>query len=463
MKTLLICSPSHALFGGVETIVNDISRELPKRGWRVLLGLAKGSRFNNVETYRHQYSDLPIVEIDGTKGTRQGRLEGLDKVIQNTQPDVVLSARIIDAYEVVTNLKRRNGLPRLAVTIQAYESQYLYDAWLYRHCIDLCVTSGQMIREALIHWSKLPKERVQSIPGGVRLPDPPVAPRERRLPIRLGYVGRLEQGQKRVFDLIPFLEALDSRDIPYELSVVGTGPASTELTRRLEPWVQKRQVKILGWQDQQSLYSKIFPDLDCLVHFAHTEGVTIAPREAMAHGVVPIISQFIGLKTEGQFMHEGNSLTFPVGDTNAAVDKVVRLMEEPGLLSRLSQNAINSQKGIYTFEGSMDAWAESFNRCISQPPLSGPAPRLPAQIDGRLSQLNIPPRIAQRVRDLLGKRYIHNDPGSEWPTGIGWMTNDVAREIQNFAFDWEQRIVEPDSQAVRSDNLSGIFDQCYPQ
>lgn len=460
MKTLLICSPSHALFGGVETIVNDISRELPSRGWKVLLALAKGNRFNNVEAYRRQYSDLPIVEIDGTKGTRQGRLEGLYRIIQNAQPDVVLSARIVDAYEVVANLKRRNGLPRLAVTVQAYEAQYIYDAWLYRNCIDLCVTSGQMIREALVHWSKLPPERVESIPGGVRLPNLPVIPREKRTPIRLGYVGRLEQEQKRIFDLVPFLEALDSRGIPYELSIVGTGPEAAELTRRLEPWIQTGQVRILGWQNQESLYSHIFPSLDCLIHFAHTEGVTIAPREAMAHGVVPIISQFIGLKTEGQFVHGVNSLTFPVGDTNAAVDNVVKLMEKPGLLSRLSQNAIHSQKGIYTFEGSMDAWAESFNRCLSDPPLSGPAPRLPAPMDGRLSQLKIPPRIAQRIRDLLGKRHIHNDPGSEWPTGIGWMTSDVFSEILKFAFDWEQRIVDPTPQVVINNNHFGIFDQC---
>src|SRR5205085_7257235 len=228
---------------------------------------------------------------------------------------------------------------------------------------------------------------------------------------------------------------------PYTLVVVGTGPASAELTGRVDPWTRDGRVVVLGWQDQQSLYDDIFPSLDCLVHFAHTEGVTIAPREAMANGVVPVISQFIGLKTEGQFVHGVNALTFPVGDTQAAADRVARLLDESGLLNMLSANAADSQKGIYTFAGSMDAWAEAFDRCLEQPPSRGPAPKLAALAGGRLSRLNIPPGLAQRMRDLLGKRYVHADPGSEWPTGSGSVAPEVAAAVLNFAFEWEQRAV----------------------
>ena len=40
--------------------------------------------------------------------------------------------------------------------------------------------------------------------------------------------------------------------------------------------------------------------LDCLLNFSPTEGVTIAPREGLVHGVVPVLSRFPGLVAEGR-------------------------------------------------------------------------------------------------------------------------------------------------------------------
>jgi hypothetical protein len=186
------------------------------------------------------------------------------------------------------------------------------------------------------------------------------------------------------------------------------------------------------------MYRRFFPEMDCLVHFAHTEGVTIAPREAMAHGVVPIISEFFGLMSERQFVHGFNCLTFGVGDVHSAVTNVRRLVSEQGLFERLSSNALNSQTGTYTFKGSMDAWAEALEQCLEQPIQTGQPPHSPA--DGRLTRMGISPHTAQRIRDLVGKRHVHSDAGSEWPTGSGLMTNEDAEEIWQFGRDYEKKI-----------------------
>ena len=430
---LLICNISHSLQGGVENIVADLCRHLPSRGIEAILGLARGGRFNDPDRYRAAFPDLPAVVIDGAKGTRQARLEGLLKTIRQVRPDIVLIARVFDAYEAVTRLKRRHGWPRLAVTIQAYEPHYLYDARLYRDHIDLCVTSGELVRQGVCRWSGLAAERVISIPGGVR---PPLNPPQSRRPggvLRLGYVGRLDPDQKRIFDLVPVVQGLDQAGLAYRLDVVGGGPAEAELRRRLAAGEQAGRIVFHGWQDYQALYGRIYPALDVLVHFAHTEGVTIAPREAMAHGVTPVISRFAGLKTEGQFLDGVNALTFPVGDTAAAVGQILRLWREPGLLERLSASAMISQQGKYSYEGALDAWAEAFRACLARPPVTGPRPRLRWPPDGRLARLGVPPWLAQRLRDLAGVRCDHADGSGEWPTGSGLMTADAAREIMALA------------------------------
>jgi len=82
-KRLLICSPSLSPYGGVEIIIAGWYREPPKRGWDFILGLGSGALYNKVSNYSREDPDLSIVEIDGTKETKQARLESLKKLTRN--------------------------------------------------------------------------------------------------------------------------------------------------------------------------------------------------------------------------------------------------------------------------------------------------------------------------------------------------------------------------------------------
>ena len=440
LKKLLICSQSHNVHGGVENIINDLCLELPQRGWKTLLALGKGARYNDISKYRNQYPNIPIIEIDGTKGTRQSRVESLVKIIKQVKPDIVLSARLFDAYAAMNKLKKRNRQLYFAVTVQSYEPPYFYDINLFRKTVDLCITSGNMIKQGIIHQSKLPANIVVSIPGGARSPKKNVKQRSPGKILRIGYVGRLEQEQKRISDIIPLLQELDQERFFYQFDIVGTGPAEDKLREKLKHWINIGRVIFHGWQQQSELYNKFYPAMDCLVHFAHTEGVTIAPREAMVHGVVPIISQFIGLKTEGHFLHNINALTFPVGDIDTAIANIKRLITEPELMNFLSLNAMRSQTGVYSFEGSMDAWAQALDECVRQPPMPEmkKKPNLPP--DGRLTRYGFPPWLAQRVRDFFGKKFVHSDPGSEWPTQSGLMIVEDQTAILRYAENYENEL-----------------------
>ncbi len=440
MRKLLICSPSHNVRGGVESIINEMCRELPARGWEAVLALGQGGRFNMVDAYRKTYPDLPIVAVDGTRGTRQARIEALTRTIEEVRPEVVLSARIFDAYHALALLKQHGHAPRLAIGIRAYEPQYFYDARMYKDHIDLCVTSGRLIAQAAVFWSGLSEDRVISIPGGVKLPEEPPQPRRPGKVARLGYVGRLEQWQKRVFDFVPFLEGLDRQGIEYTLDIVGSGPAEQELAAKIDKWIKNGRARMHGWQNLDRLYGYFFPRMDIFVHFAAFEGVTIAPREAMVHGVVPVISRFTGLQPEGQFVDGENVLTFPVGDTDAAIRQIHALLVEPGLMERLSARAMRSQQGIYSRAGAMDGWADAFDRCLAGPPAVGSVPRLDLASTGRMARLGISPWLAQRIRDVLGKRPVHENAGSEWPTGSGQVTPAASEEIWNFARKYEQEM-----------------------
>lgn len=129
-----------------------------------------------------------------------------------------------------------------------------------------------------------------------------------------------------------------------------------------------------------------------------------------------------------------------MGNVAAAAANLQRLANEPSLLRRLSENAVRSQTGNYAYAGAMDAWADALDRCVEQPPMIGPIPKLSLPADGRLTRMGFSPRAAQRLRDLLGRRHVHDDPGSEWPTGSGLLTEDIGAEIMRFAADYENSL-----------------------
>lgn len=439
-RTVLICTPSYYLHGGVERIIEALATGLPECGFRVVVGLARGERFHDPDRYRREYPGLECVEIDGRSGTRLGRVRGVERALDTVRPDLVLIARMFDAYDAVLLRKRCGDPVRLAVTVQAYESDHIVDLGRYAEWVDLCVTSGKLVAEAIRRFTSLPADRVVSIPGGVR-PAKQLVIHDETRPLRLGYVGRLEGAQKRIFDLVDTLSGLTARGVPFTCQIAGAGPAEEELHARIRDAGLEQAIVFHGWCSVEKLYRDIYPQLDVLLHFAGWEGITIAPREAMVHGVVPVVSRFTGAVVEGQFLHEVNALTFEAGSVSAAVAAVERLHKDRGLLRRLSCAASGSQEGIRSDLGALAAWAEALKRTLETSSRRGSRlPHLPWPPSGRLERWGLPPTFSETLRCMLGRKYLHTEPGAEWPHSSG--LNDAAQfeQVAEFAAAYEQQL-----------------------
>jgi glycosyltransferase involved in cell wall biosynthesis len=412
---LFVCTPTHYLQGGVERILESLATHLPAQGFEVVFGLAKGARFHDPDRFRAAFPVVRGVDVDGTSGTAYGRRRALRRAILEADPDVVLIARVFDAYPVCAELKSRGHRLRLAVTIQAYEDDYFYDLVRWREFVDVCVTSGERIASTVRTLTDVP---AMSIPGGV-------APARRFRaahdgPLRVGYVGRVVQVQKRILDLPLLARELQLRGVPFTCDVAGDG---TELRALRE---QLPDARYLGWLSTEELYARVYPELDVLVHFAEWEGMTIAPREAMVHGVVPVVSRFIGAE---DFVEEVNSLTFPVGDVSAAADAIERLHRDRALLERLSSNARISQTGIRSESGAIDAWAAAFRDALARPARVGATlPEAPRD-GGALTRAGVPDALAELVRRV--RKRGHGEAGSEWPHWSGLRDEEVTRALRN--------------------------------
>src|SRR5262245_54223381 len=124
MKKVLIVTPSAYLRGGVETIIHDLCRELPHLGWCSELGLAAGNRFHIISRYSVAYPYVTLHPILPQFPTRRARVEAIMCVVRDVAPDIVLTARIADAYEAIARLKFTGKAPRLGVAVRGLEAQY---------------------------------------------------------------------------------------------------------------------------------------------------------------------------------------------------------------------------------------------------------------------------------------------------------------------------------------------------
>lgn len=416
--TVLVLTPTAALRGGVESVLDDLNAGLPSRGWRLVFGLARG-RFHDPRAYRAEHPGLESIELDAGTGTRLGRVRAIQQALRRVRPEIVLNARLFDTYEAVAALKLRGQAVRLATMVQAFEQEYLHDVARYADFVDLCLTSGQLLAQTVQRTSGLPAERVLSIPGGVR---PALRARVLATPgsaLRLGYVGRLDQVQKRILDLPLVLARLDGLGVPWTCRVAGTGACEAELRASLAALGLAQRVRFEGWRSLTQLYEDVYPELDVFLHLAAFEGVTIAPREAMLHGVVPVIARFEGLEAEGHFVHERTALVFPVGDVGAAAQALARLHHERALLARLGVAACASQQGPGSLAAVLDAWDQALRRLLDAP--LRVAPRLPREPppSGRLAAWGLPAPVSEWLRRLARRRTPAADAGAEWPHWSG--------------------------------------------
>jgi glycosyltransferase involved in cell wall biosynthesis len=170
--------------------------------------------------------------------------------------------------------------------------------------------------------------------------------------IRLGYVGRLEQNQKRILDLVLLAAELRDRKLPFHVDVIGDGSDRQMLVRRVQEAGLARDFRFWGWLSPPDVQLRML-DLDALVLFSDHEGLPNALLEAMAHGVVPVVTRIPSGHVD--VVREENGFLVGVGDIRGFADGVQALGADSGRRRRLQQAAWETA-AAYSKEVMTDAY-----------------------------------------------------------------------------------------------------------
>jgi glycosyltransferase involved in cell wall biosynthesis len=223
--------------------------------------------------------------------------------------------------------------------------------------------------------------RVYHIPFGVELPSQPkVKSSLQEGPLEVIYCGRLSEEQKRIGDVAQIINDCYRNALPTRFHIAGSGPDEDQFFASLkEPMADGFVIR----------YGKLpHADISALLERCHVflltsayEGLPVSLLEAMAHGVVPVVSAVKSGIPE-IVEHAENGFTLPIGDIDSFCNHLKLLANSSSILQKCSNNAKNSiEHSAYTFSSSLDAYlklcAELLDKDESPPIVKSPKIQLP--------------------------------------------------------------------------------------
>lgn len=324
---LLACSGS-LMLGGSTTFLVNLSRSFHERGLVLdVVGLdernemaadfaAAGARVQCLPRRRLIYED---------------RIHAAWRAMAARKPVAVLACLGAESFEPLRLLPA--GVARLGV-IQSDDPAPYAMARNYASWLDAIVGVSTTICDRLRKDGAFAKTRIEHIPYGIAFgPENVRAPRDFARPLKLVYLGRMIEEQKRVSRLVELARLLAARGENFEFMLAGSG---SELATVQEALRGLPSARCLG-EIPNSETRALLRSQDVLVILSDYEGLPLSLLEAMGEGVVPVVSDLeSGLR---QVVTEQTGICVPVGNVAAAADAIGALARDPARLAALSSAA----------------------------------------------------------------------------------------------------------------------------
>jgi glycosyltransferase involved in cell wall biosynthesis len=326
---------SSNVIGGAQTCLRSLVVGLCENGWRVTVltegesnhDLTSSMREAGAEIITDWWSRHELMEDVGPR---------LANRINRLSPDIYLISVSPGAAWV--------GLPMLHQQIKAFAIAHTDSETFYapiRHYGELltgAVGVSHEICRRLVDTCNLPRQAVHYQPSGVTTANSEdlqkkLAEVEGEECLRLIYVGRLEQPQKRIMDLVALVKRLAARRERFTLDIVGDGPDAEKVTRSLAHEVKRNIVRLHGWVSSGEVIAML-RRADVFLLTSAYEGLPIALLEAMGNGVAPVVTDLVSGHRQ-LIRHDENGYLITTGNIEGFAREISALNKDRARLKRI--------------------------------------------------------------------------------------------------------------------------------
>ena len=413
--TSIFVLPRGAELGGITTWSVRMARRMEQVGEPV--ALMKHREMRGAQHDELSLDGVPIIQCPG-KPAWSVSLNDIISYIpayDSSLPGMLIPNWTFGTYATCAFLSLTEA-ERMRVLGVAHSDEDIYYAWLsyYEPIIHTFVAVSDEIAATLKTMMPHRAEDILVRPCSV-LDSPLTLSRSYSVansPIRLMYAGRIQNQQKRIYDLLILARTLKRRQLDFRLDIFGSGSD--------EQWLRQQFEKMLGPDDGHHVtfkgnvphgdMARYWEQADICVLVSDFEGTSISMLEAMSHGCVPVVTDVSGTKA---VIQDGiNGLIVPIGDMATMADRIEGLMDDRQTLEAMGRAAHVAVADKYSFESYM-AWFLAVRKAIwDKPPRPWPLGRtlLPEKFQPKpppsLSEraMNKAKRIAGKVRMSLKLR-----------------------------------------------------------
>ena len=345
--------------GGANTFLLDLCLDLVRRGWTASVVTQPGPDHtlldilerNGVDIQAHLWRGGHLPEERARLLADWVNSRETNVYIVSTSPDVGWLALPLLATSVVTVSVAHNDI-----------SAYYEPLTHYYPFIDVAVGVSAEIHRKIIAGGT-PSERVRQIPYGVAslsksdIEDRCSQSRDSRLPLNIGYIGRVVQEQKRVMELVPLAEHLKRRGVLFQLHIVGDGSERAQLSETFAASGAADCVKFWGWQPRERV-KDLLRQMDVFLLMSDYEGLPVALLEAMGQGLAPVVSRIASGNTE-IIRNEENGYLVEVGDIEGFVGRLEHLAGNTSSLRKIQRMAWDTSQE-FDISRMVDSYLECF-------------------------------------------------------------------------------------------------------
>lgn len=329
---------------------------------------------------KHYTENLPIYTPSGWWAWRRDCwLKQLNRtprflygLCRRLQPALVHAHFGLDGYRLI-GLARKTGLP-LVVSFYGHDVSRLPDAAGWQRRYQRLALQGtrfiaatEAMKQQLLRLG-FPETRIAVVRFGLDLHQFAFQARHQAGP-RLLLVGRLveKKGHAVALEAVARLHALG---IEARLSCLGDGPLRNAL---------KEKAQKLGIADRVLFYGEVTNEQVHDAYYTHDvllvpsqtatdgdqEGLPNVLIEGLACGIPVIATRHAGIPELVQ--HESTGLLVPEGDAEALAAAILRLMETPGLVARLSYAGRLAVEQLHSLERMVGDVEAIYDDVLSRP------------------------------------------------------------------------------------------------
>ena len=313
------------LLGGSSTFLVNLSAALAARGTR--FPVISFSESNEHAADFARAGNL-VHCLPASKLIYEDRLARAYAELARYAPSAVLACLSAESFEVLRLVP--SGVARIGI-VQSHDPGPYRLVKMYAPNLDAVVGVSREIAEHLRAMPELAGVRIEYVPYGINF-NSTLAPRafDSTQPLRVIYVGRLIEEQKRVSRLVELVRMARASSLPAEFTFVGSGPAEAEMRSQLHgvPGV------CFTGRVPNDRVSVLFAEHDVMVLLSDYEGLPLSLLEAMGTGVVPLVSDLPSGMRDA--VPEQCGFRVPVGDICAAQNVLQLLCRERNRLRPLS-------------------------------------------------------------------------------------------------------------------------------